>query len=51
MRNNLYKKFFDQRPGIGRKKPFPVWLILFPVLKINFALLGITEKLFLKEIF
>ena len=31
--------------------PFTVWIILFPVLKINFKPLGSNEKHFVKEVF
>ena len=36
---------------MGEIIPFPVWIILFPVLKINFELLGSNEKHFVKEVF
>ena len=31
--------------------PFPVWIIQFPVLKINFEFLGNNEEYFVKEVF
>ena len=36
---------------MGEIIPFPVWIILFPVLKINFELLGSNGKHFVKEVF
>ena len=48
---HLVKKVFDERPGSGKIIPFPVWLIPFPVSKINFELIGQNEKHFVKEVF
>ena len=36
---------------MGEIIPFPVWIILFSVLKINFETLGTNEKHFIKEVF
>ena len=38
-------------PEVGEIIKFPVWIIPFPVLKINFELLGMNEKHFVKEVF
>ena len=36
---------------MGEIIPFPVWIIPFHVLKINFELLGSNEKHFVKQVF
>ena len=36
---------------MGEIIPYPVWIIPFPVLKINFEPLGTYEKHFIKEDF
>jgi len=36
---------------VGEIIPFPVWIILFPALKINFETLEINDKHFVKEVF
>ena len=36
---------------MGEIIPFPVWIIPFPVLKINFETIGSIEKCFVKEVF
>ena len=36
---------------MGEVIPFPVWIIPFPALKINFETLGSNEKSFSKEVF
>ena len=36
---------------MGEIIPFPVWIIQFPVLKINFEPLRSNEKYFVKEVF
>ena len=36
---------------MGEKIPFAVWIIPFPVLKINFETLGTNKKHFVKEVF
>ena len=36
---------------VVEKFPFPVWIIPFPALKINFETLGTNEKQFVKEVF
>ena len=36
---------------MGEKIPFSVWMISFPVLKIDFESLGINENYFVKEVF
>ena len=36
---------------MGEIIPFPVRIILFPVLKINFGPIGSNEKHFVKEVF
>ena len=36
---------------MGKIIPFPVWIIPFPVLKINLELLGSNDKCFVKEVF
>ena len=35
---------------MGEIIPFPVWIILFPVLKIDFEPLGTNEEHFVKEV-
>ena len=36
---------------MGEIIPFPVWIIPFPVLKINLELIGENEKCFTKKFF
>ena len=36
---------------VGETIPFPVWIIPFPVLKIDFEPLRTNEKYFVKEVF
>ena len=36
---------------IGEKILFPVWIILFPVLKAGFGIPGKNEELFVKQVF
>ena len=36
---------------MGKIIPFSVWIIPFPVLKINFEQFGTNERYFVKEVF
>ena len=36
---------------MGEIIPFPIWIVPFAVLKINFGVLGENEKHFEKEVF
>ena len=48
---HVIKKFFIRDLELGEMIPYPVWIIQFSVLNINFELLGENEKHFVKEIF
>ena len=43
--------FLIRGPELGEIIPFPVWIIPFPILKINSEFLGLNEKHFVKDIF
>ena len=43
--------FFIRGMEVGEKIPYPVLIIPFSVLKINFETLGTKEKDFIKEVF
>ena len=51
MRKILTYKFFDRRPLSARYIPFPVYIIPFPVLKIDSKPLGRHKTDFVKEVF
>ena len=48
---HLEKKFLDQGPESGKIFSFPIRMILFSVLKINFGFLGKNKKQLVKEVF
>ena len=45
------RRFFIRGMEVGEIIPFPVWIISFPVLKIDFEPLGSNVKHFVKEVF
>ena len=49
MRTILQESLFIRGLIIGEMIPFPVWIIPFDVLTINFELLGKKETHFVKE--
>ena len=51
MRNIQENKFLIRGRGVGKIIPFPVWIIPFPILKINSEFFGLNEKHFVEEVF